>query len=408
MLEQSAKPLSIRWLYLAVSTLSMLFAGVIYSWSILKVPLAKDFGWNPSQLAMNYTVTMSFFCIGGLFSGLTLKRITPKNVLLIAAASTAAGFIWASNLKGSIIYLYLSYGVLCGGGIGMAYNVLLAATNAWFPDKKGTSSGIQMMAFGASSLIIGSMASWMISAEAIGWRMTYMVLGISTGIMLIIAAMVLRLPPTGVKLPIPKPNRRRSKDEIETKDYTTGEMVRRFTFWRFFLFAITLAAVGNTVISMARDLALSVGAKAGLATTLVGVLSICNGLGRLFSGILFDLIGRRKTMLVGSLLTISAPAFLLTAVLQNSVTLCVVGLCLTGLSYGFSPTMSSTFTMTFYGPRNFAMNFSMINTMLIPTSFVPTLAGTMITKTGSYMAPMIMLIVSSIISLVMNLSIRKP
>ena len=54
----------IRRLYLAVGVLAMLFAGVIYTWSILKAPLADSFGWTASQLALNFTLTMCFYCIG--------------------------------------------------------------------------------------------------------------------------------------------------------------------------------------------------------------------------------------------------------------------------------------------------------------------------------------------------------
>ena len=58
--------LSIRWLYLVVGVLAMLFAGIIYAWSILKAPLASEFSWGASELALNFTLAMSFFCIGGL------------------------------------------------------------------------------------------------------------------------------------------------------------------------------------------------------------------------------------------------------------------------------------------------------------------------------------------------------
>ena len=50
---------------------------------------------------------------------------------------------------------------------------------------------------------------------------------------------------------------------------TTGEMVRRFTFWRAFLCLAFLGAVGNSVISFARDLTVSVGASASLAAALL-------------------------------------------------------------------------------------------------------------------------------------------
>ena len=39
------------------------------------------------------------------------------------------------------------------------------------------------------------------------------------------------------------------------------------------------------------------------------------------------------------------------------------------------PPISSAFVSVFYGTKHFAMNFSIANTMLIPTSFTATLAG---------------------------------
>jgi OFA family oxalate/formate antiporter-like MFS transporter len=218
----------------------------------------------------------------------------------------------------------------------------------------------------------------------------------------------MKLPKKDTVFPEPKSGTKKISENFEARDYTTAEMVKRFTFWRFFLFSITLAAIGNTVISLAKDLALSVGASAALATTLVGVLSICNGLGRLVSGALFDTIGRKRTMITGNIITIAAPSVTLFAVLSGSLPLCIAGLSLTGISYGFAPPISSAFTMAFYGHKNFAMNFSIANTMLIPASFTATLAGTMITSSGSYVSTFVMLIAFSAASLLLNLSIQRP
>ena len=38
--------LTVRWFYLAVGVVAMLFAGVLYAWSILKAPLVAEFGWG--------------------------------------------------------------------------------------------------------------------------------------------------------------------------------------------------------------------------------------------------------------------------------------------------------------------------------------------------------------------------
>ena len=52
-----------RWAMLFAGVFAMLFAGIIYAWSILKVPFSEGFGWAPSSLALNFTITMTFFCL---------------------------------------------------------------------------------------------------------------------------------------------------------------------------------------------------------------------------------------------------------------------------------------------------------------------------------------------------------
>ena len=226
-----------RWHYLIIGSLSMLFSGIIYAWSILKTPFSDEFGWTASQLALNFTLIMCFFCMGGMVAGMLIKKNSPRVIVIVSAILACAGSILVSGMSGrNILMLYISYGFLCGSGIGMAYNVIIATVNSWFPDKKGTSSGILMMSFGASTLILGNIASYMFRADNIGWRTTYMILGMATGATLLVAAFLLRFPPASVQLPKSSPNRKSNTGEdFETRDYTTSEMIRRFTFWRFFL-----------------------------------------------------------------------------------------------------------------------------------------------------------------------------
>lgn len=401
---------SVRWPYMLIGIISMLFAGIIYAWSILKAPLAQTFGWTASGLALNFTLTMCFFCVGGVLSGILTRKTSPRVSVIISAFLVAFGFIIVSRMSGeSIGVLYFAYGGMGGLGIGMAYNAIISSTNMWFPDKKGACSGALMMGFGASALVLGNLAEKMIDTESFGWRNTYLTLGIAIGAVLLITGLVVRFPPAGTQFPQPKASQQASFDEnFETRDYTTAEMVRRFTFWRFFLFSVFTAAVGNTVISFARDLSISVGAEAALAAALVGVLSICNGLGRIIFGFLFDALGRRRTMLACSVLVICAAVVLLLSVLSHSLPVGIVGLCLTGMSYGSSPTITAAFVGTFYGSKYFPANFSIANLVLIPASFTATLAGSLVTSTGSFVTPCMILMVFAILSLLLCLSIKHP
>ena len=358
----NTKAPTIRWFYLTIGILSMLFAGILYSWSILKAPLADAFGWNASQLTMNFTLTMCFFCLGGVGGGLLARRLGTRLTIALGGALACIGFVLTARLDGSSLpMLYLSYGVITATGIGFAYNVLLSTVQAWFPDKKGTCSGALLMGFGASSLVLGSLADALIQNPAVGWRAAFLCLGVAIGIVLVAAALLIRLPAPGTVLPQPKAAANRVQEDFEAADYTTGQMLRRFTFWRAFLCIIFLAAMGNTVISFAKDLSLSVGASAALSTTLVGVLAVCNGLGRILTGALFDTLGRRRTMLLANGAAILAALVTLLSVAVHSVPLCVAGLCITGISYGACPTISSAFTSSFYGAKYFSLNFSVMN-----------------------------------------------
>ena len=145
-----------------------------------------------------------------------------------------------------------------------------------------------------------------------------------------------------------------------------------------------------------------------LATTLVGVLAVCNGLGRIITGTLFDCLGRRKTMLIATVLTIVAAGTTLLSVLIGSLPLCIIGLCLTGLSYGSCPTMVSSFVSAFYGAKHFATNFSIMNCNLICASFMATACSSLLNTFGSFVAPFILLLTLAVMALIINVSIKRP
>ena len=397
-----------RWLILAAGVTTMLFAGILYAWSILKAPLAAELGFEASALALNFTLAMCFFCLGGFISGRIVKLIGTRFTIIIAGALAGIGFVLTSFIgASSVILLYLTYALLAGLGIGIAYIVIISTVNSWFPDRRGLSSGALMMGFGASTLLLGKLAD-MLFASPVGWRKTYIIIGVAIAVVIALSSFAIKAPTESDVLPEKKVSARAKKESFEVKDYTPSEMVRRFTFWRAFLALVCLTAAGSSVISFAKDLALSVGAEAALATTLVGVLAVCNGLGRIITGALFDAMGRRFTMIAASILTIAATGITLVAVSVSSLPLCIAGLCLTGLSYGTSPTVASAFTSSFYGQKHFATNLSICNFNLMVASFIATACSSLQTASGGYVAPFILLLSLSAVALALNISIKKP
>ena len=265
-----------------------------------------------------------------------------------------------------------------------------------------------MMGFGASTLILGNLANSLFQMRSVGWQKTYVIIGVLLGAVLVASGLFIKRPGGDVVFSAAVKKNGKNKENFETRSYKPLEMVKRFTFWRAFFGLVFLTAVGSSVIGFAKDLAQSVGADASLATTLVGVLAVCNGLGRIITGAVFDALGRRITMIGASALTIVAAGVTLIAVFSGSLPLCIVGLCLTGLSYGTAPTVASAFTSSFYGPGYFATNFSIINFNLIGASFIATLCSSLMTQSGGYVVPFALLLMLAVVSLFLNLSIRRP
>ena len=165
--------------FLVAGMAAFLCLGVMNTWSILKVPLQTEFGWTAAQLSLNFTISFSFFCIGGWLGSRLTKFFPHKAVLLGAAAAILIGEWMTSHVTESrLFYLYLGNGVLCGLGIGTAYNVIISLLYPWFPGRTGICSGLLMMAYGVSSLLLGTLAETLISMESFGWKNTFLSFGL--------------------------------------------------------------------------------------------------------------------------------------------------------------------------------------------------------------------------------------
>ena len=225
---------------------------------------------------------------------------------------------------------------------------------------------------------------------------------------MVIAALLLKKPGADVVFPQPKAVKNAVSENFERRDYTPGEMLRRPSFWMAFVCLIFLSAVGSSVISFAKDLALSVKASEALAVMLVGVLSVCNGLGRILTGLMFDNFGRYKTMLSANVLSICAAGITLLAVSVGSLPLCILGLCLTGMSYGSCPTTIAAFTSGFYGMKHYSTNMALMTFNAMGGSLIATLSSKVMEASGGYTAPFMMLLALTFVALIINIFIRKP
>ncbi|MEG0418169.1 MAG: hypothetical protein RR611_07320, partial [Gordonibacter sp.] len=73
-----------RMRYLAAGVLSLLFLGLIYSWSNFSAPIGQEYGWDRESMRLVFTVSIIGFCAGGLLGARLNKKLSFKPALLIA------------------------------------------------------------------------------------------------------------------------------------------------------------------------------------------------------------------------------------------------------------------------------------------------------------------------------------
>ncbi|MDO4870048.1 MAG: MFS transporter [Bacillota bacterium] len=411
-----------RWLYLIFGSITLLLGGIIYSWSILKSPLADEFGWNPAQLALNFTITICCFGTGGLVSGVLSGKVSPRVRLIISSVFVFLGFFLASRVsEGGLGLLYISYGMLGGLGIGILYNTTIATIGEWFPDRKGLASGIMLMCFGFSTLIFGGLAGHLMAMPDFGWRRTYLLLGICMAAVVFVFGLMIKRPDKTRNVsradgaaeqsasdPASSSDSAPASDCAKAADLSALQMIRTGTFWKLFISLTLMAAIGQSVISFAKDFAIFTGSAETLAITVVGLLSVFNGLARICAGALYDNVKLRITQWIIAAIMVAAPLLGLLAAASSSQIIGIIALIVCGFSLGFCPTTSAVYPKIFFGETNYALNFSITNLTLIPTSFVATISGLILTSTGSYLPVFLMLLAFGIVGGGLLLLIRKP
>ena len=404
-----------RWLYAIAGVIVMLVAGLIYAWSVFRTPIAAEFGWTASQLSLNFSLCMAMFCLGGLFAGILSKKIPYRIIVLAAAVLILVGFLLTSRIQ-SLGLLYFGYGFLSGLAIGLVYNAVLSTILKWFPDKPGLISGILLMGFGFSAMLVAPIFTRM--SQGMGWRDTFVVLGIVAAVVFVLASFFMKAPGPDYKFPEPK--KKKAAAAIEEADVPPAKMIMKVVFWCFFIWGILLCSCGLAVNSQAYPLAegvflgssmadsMTATAMAGMLSVIVSLFSVFNGVGRVMFGAIFDRKGGTVTMFAVTICFIAAGVIMAAALATGSFGLVTFGLIFMGLSYGGLPTMSSAFTRKTFGSKNYPVNLPIVNLNLLIASFIgPTVAARMFDTAGSYLGPMLCVIAFAIVALICAVLLRK-
>src|SRR6184192_1782619 len=126
-----------RWVIAIAGVFLQIALGAVYAWSVFRIPLSKQFGWSISQVTFTFTISIFVLGFAAFFGGLWMNRVGPRAVALTAGTFYGLGVFLASFSANKLWWLYLSYGVIGGIGLGLGYIVPVATLVKWFPDRRG-------------------------------------------------------------------------------------------------------------------------------------------------------------------------------------------------------------------------------------------------------------------------------
>ena len=354
--------------------------GAVYAWSVFRVPLTQQFGWSASEVTLTFTISIFVLGIAAFFGGLWQNRVGPRVVALTGGALYGLGVFLASFSAHKLWWLYLSYGLIGGIGLGLSYIIPVAVLVKWFPDRRGLITGIAVGGFGAGALITAPVATRLI--QSVGVLNTFAYLGIAYLLVTVVASLFMQNPPDGWRPAGWTPTASQTSQRAGG-DYTLGEALKTWQWYALWLLLFLNTFAGISIISQEAPIFEElVGVGAVVAASRVGLASIGNAFGRVFWAWVSDLITRRVTFFVMFVVQVLLFWFLpsVTAVSLMTMVAFVVLMCYGG-GFGTMP----AFAADYFGSKNVGPIYGLMLTAWGCASAVgPLLIAYMRQTTGSY------------------------
>jgi OFA family oxalate/formate antiporter-like MFS transporter len=392
-----------RWGIAVAGVFMQVALGAVYAWSVFRVPLAKQFGWSISEVTLTFTISIFVLGIAAFFGGLWLNHKGPRIVALTGGFLYGAGVFLASFSDHKLWWLYLTYGVIGGIGVGFSYIVPVAVLVKWFPDRRGLITGIAVGGFGLGALVTAPLATRLI--QSVGVLSTFAYLGIAFLVVTVASGYFMQNPPEGWTPEGWTATGTRARQS--TRDYTLGEALRTWQWWALWLLLFLNTSAGISVISQESPLFQELGrVSAVAAASMVGVASIGNALGRVFWAWASDSITRRATFAVMFLAQVVL--FWILPSIHSAGVLTIVAFIVL-MCYGGGFGTMPAFAADYFGSKNVGPIYGLMLTAWgFASAFGPLLIAHMRQASGTYSEALHVIAGVMAVSVVLPLIVSPP
>ncbi|MGA3048346.1 MAG: OFA family MFS transporter [Terracidiphilus sp.] len=369
-----------RWGLAAAGFLMQMALGAVYAWSVFRIPLARQFHWSISDVTLTFTICIFVLGIAAFFGGLWLNKKGPRIVALTGGFLYGLGVFLASYSADKLWWLYLSYGLIGGIGLGFGYIVPVAVLVKWFPDRRGLITGIAVGGFGAGALVTAPVATHLI--QSVGVLQTFARLGIAYLVVTMATGYFMRNPPDGWKPEGWTPSATQARQRA-AKDYSLGGALKTWQWWALWVLLFLNTSAGISLISQESPMFQEIAkASAIVAAGMVGIASIGNAVGRIFWAWTSDAITRRWTFVTMFLLQVGLFWMLpgITSVTILTIVSFIILMCYGG-GFGTMP----AFAADYFGSKNVGPIYGLMLTAWgCASAFGPLLIAHLRQSSGAY------------------------
>ncbi len=394
-----------RWLIATAGVLLQVALGAVYAWSIFRKPLTDAYGASVSEVNLTFSITILSLGFAAFAGGLWMARVGPRTVAITAGILYGGGVFLASFAGNSLFVLYLTYGLMAGIGIGLAYIVPIATLIKWFPDKRGFITGVAVAGFGGGAILTT------LIAQALVTRMDvfagFAILGIIYLVMVVGAGFFMKNPPQGWRPEGFEPETEESSERSGV-DYELGGALKTWQWYALWAILFLNVTAGIALISEASPAAQEIsGVDATVGASLVIIISVGNAAGRFLWAWLSDAIGRKGVFITMFLL--QAVLFLLIPIIGASYALLAILAIVIASCYGGGFGTMPAFNADYFGSANIGKIYGLILTAWgFGGVLGPLLISRVVDATGAYANAMYILAGLMVISTIVPLIIRPP
>jgi MFS family permease len=177
------------WVRLAL-TLLIASIGSVGLWTVVVVlsVVQTEFGVSRGDASLAFTTTMLGFGVGGVLAG----RITDR-FGIVASVATSIVFIGASYVLAAAsasLWQFVAISFLIGLGTSGMFAPLMAEVSHWFERYRGLAVTIVASGNYVAGTLWPPLVNW--SVQSIGWRSTYVAIGIFCAVAMTLLLFVLR------------------------------------------------------------------------------------------------------------------------------------------------------------------------------------------------------------------------